>query len=97
MAEEENERIVIPDEDGNEHLFDLLFTFDVNETGYSYMVLTAAGDQESEEEEIEVFAFRYEEGEEEGEELSLYPIESDEEWEMVEEMVETFSAGEDEE
>ncbi|MFZ4451927.1 DUF1292 domain-containing protein [Salibacterium aidingense] len=96
MAEEENERIVIPDEDGNEHLFDLLFTFDVDETGYSYMVLTAAGEQESEDEEVEVFAFRYEEGEGEDAELSLYPIESDEEWDIVEEMVETFSAGEEE-
>ncbi|MDQ0299807.1 uncharacterized protein YrzB (UPF0473 family) [Salibacterium salarium] len=97
MAEEEKERIVIPDEDGNEHLFDMLFTFDVDDTGYSYMVLTAAGEQESEDEEVEVFAFRYEEEEgEEDSELSLFPIETDEEWNMVEEMVETFSSGEEE-
>ncbi|WP_240376497.1 DUF1292 domain-containing protein [Bacillus piscicola] len=94
MAQEENERIVIPDDEGNEHLFDVLFTFDVDETGKSYMVLTEAGEQESdeEEEEVEVFAFRFEDAGEEESDISLFPIETDEEWDMVEEMVETFSA-----
>ncbi|SFE27802.1 DUF1292 domain-containing protein [Alteribacillus iranensis] len=93
MAQEENERIVIPDEEGNEHLFDVLFTFDVDETGKSYIVLTEAGEEENEE-ETEVFAFRFEDDGEEDSDISLFPIETDEEWDMVEEMVETFSAGE---
>ncbi|MFB5662162.1 DUF1292 domain-containing protein [Alteribacillus sp. HJP-4] len=96
MTEEEKERIVIPDEDGNEHLFDVLFTFEVDETGHSYMVLTSAGDQESEEEEMEVFAFRFEDEGEEDSDLALFPIESEEEWNMVEEMIETFSDSEEE-
>ncbi|MFB4163810.1 DUF1292 domain-containing protein [Alteribacillus sp. JSM 102045] len=93
MAQEENERIVIPDEEGNEHLFDVLFTFDVDETGKSYMVLTDAGENEDEE-EVEVFAFRFEDEGEKESDISLFPIETDEEWDMVEEMIETFSSGE---
>ena len=95
MAKEEKERIVIPDENGDEHLFEVLFTFDVEETGKSYMVLEPVGASE-EDEEVEVFAFRFEDGEDE-EDLALFPIETDEEWDMVEEMLNTFSEQEEEE
>ncbi|WP_054635524.1 DUF1292 domain-containing protein [Thalassobacillus sp. C254] len=93
---EENKTIAVTDDEGNEHLLDILFTFDLEQTGHSYMVLTSAGEQqdeeEEEEEEIEVYAFRYEEKDGEDAEQALYPIESDEEWDMVEEMIETLSA-----
>ena len=59
MNREEQERIIIPDENGEEHLFEVLFKFDVDETGYSYITLTPV--EQSEEEEVEVYAFRYEE------------------------------------
>lgn len=95
MAKEEKERIVIPDENGDEHLFEVLFTFDVEENGKSYMVLEPVGASE-EDEEVEVFAFRFEDGEDE-EDLALFPIETDEEWDMVEEMLNTFSEQEEEE
>lgn len=88
LPENEDERIVIPDENGDEHLFEVLFTFDVDETGNSYMVLVAEGARDSDEVEVEVHAFRYEEPE--GEDLALYPLETDEEWEMVEELLNTF-------
>lgn len=90
MAKDERERIVIPDENGEEHLFEVLFTFDVDETGHSYMVLEPAGNNDNDEEEIEVFAFRFEDNGEE-DDLALFPIETDEEWEMVEEMLNTFA------
>ncbi|WP_079476890.1 DUF1292 domain-containing protein [Marinococcus halophilus] len=91
--EEEKERIVIPDEDGNEHLFDILFTFDADESEQSYIVVVPSSDADNE--EVEVFAFRYEEeGEGDESDINLFPIESDEEWEMVEEMVNTYSANE---
>ncbi|MDG5786477.1 DUF1292 domain-containing protein [Evansella sp. AB-P1] len=94
LPEEDDSRIIIPGENGEEHLFEILFTFDVDTTGKSYMVLTPEGSNEddSEEEEVEVHAFRYEEPE--GEELSLYPVESDEEWEMIEELLNTFTEAE---
>ncbi|SFA69539.1 Uncharacterized protein YrzB, UPF0473 family [Lentibacillus halodurans] len=88
MALEENERIIIPDESGEEHLFEVLFTFDVDQTGHSYLAVVPAEQQEDE--EVEVYAFRYEEQEKNDDDLSLFPIDSDEEWEMVEEMLHTL-------
>ncbi|TPE67730.1 DUF1292 domain-containing protein [Halalkalibacterium halodurans] len=91
MAQEEKERIVIPDENGDEHLFDELFKFTVDETGKSYILLTPVGEEEGEEEEAEVFAFRFEDREGEENDIALFPIETDEEWDIVEEMLNTFS------
>lgn len=95
MAKEEKERIIIPDEKGEEHLFEVLFTFDVEETNKSYMVLEPVG-KSDEDEEVEVFAFRFEDGEDE-EDIALFPIETDEEWDIVEEMLNTFSEQEEDE
>ncbi|MGO4887377.1 DUF1292 domain-containing protein [Anaerobacillus sp. MEB173] len=95
MAQEERERIIIPDENGDEHLFEVLFTFDNEQNGNSYMVLIAAGDEEGEGEEVDVHAFRYEDKAED--DLNLFPIETDEEWDMVEEMLNTFSEQEENE
>ena len=90
MTHEEQERIIIPDENGEEHLFDILFTFDVEQTGRSYMVVKPVEAPEDDDDEYEeVFGFRYEENDGE---FSLYPIETDAEWDMVEEMLNTFTA-----
>lgn len=97
MENTERERIVIPDENGDEHLFEVLFTFDVDETGKSYMVLIAVGDEDSDDEEVEVHAFQYTETGEGEDDLQLIPIETDEEWEIVEEMLNTFQEGEEDE
>lgn len=96
MSIEERERIIVPDENGVEHLFEVLFTFDVDETGYSYITLTPV--DQADEEEVEVYAFRYEDsGDEEKDDIKLFPIESDEEWEIVEEMLYTFTDDTEEE
>lgn len=84
---EEAKRIIIPDEEGNEHLFEELFTFTVDATGKSYILVTPFGEEE--EEEVEVFAFRYEEHGDGEDDISLFPVETEEEWEMIEEMLET--------
>ncbi|GAA0432248.1 MAG: DUF1292 domain-containing protein [Bacillota bacterium] len=94
MALEEKERIIIPDENGEEHLFEVLFTFDVDETSQSYIAVIPV--EQSEDEEVEVYAFRYEEKEKDDDDLSLFPIESDKEWEMVEEMLHTLADQENE-
>lgn len=93
MAIEPNERIIIPDEDGEEHLFETLFTFDVDETNTSYVAVVPV--EQAEDEEVEVFAFRYEEKGKEENDLALYPIETEEEWNMVEEMLNTLAENED--
>ncbi|SDK52309.1 DUF1292 domain-containing protein [Sediminibacillus albus] len=89
MALEEKERIIIPDEHGEEHLFEVLFTFDVDQTGDSYIAVVPM--EQKEDEEVEVFAFRYEEKSQDEDDLSLFQIESEEEWEMVEEMLNTLT------
>jgi uncharacterized protein YrzB (UPF0473 family) len=96
MTEQEKERIVIPDENGDEHLFDELFRFHVDATEKSYILVTPVGADEDEEEEVEVFAFRYEDREGEEDDIALFPVETDEEWEMVEEMLNTFQPEEEE-
>lgn len=93
MALEEKERIIIPDENGDEHLFEVLFTFDVDDTEQSYIAVVPV--EQAEDEEVEVYAFRYEEKESD-EDLSLFPIEDDDEWEMVEEMLQTLAEEEEE-
>lgn len=86
---EEKERIIIPDENGEEHLFETLFTFDVESLGNSYICLIPV--EQIEDEEAEIYAFRFEEDESKGEDgLNLFPIESDEEWDIVEEMINTL-------
>ncbi|RCW65279.1 DUF1292 domain-containing protein [Saliterribacillus persicus] len=87
MALEEKERIIIPDEKGEEHLFEVLFTFDVDETEHSYVAVVPA--DQKDDDEVEVFAFRYEEKANE-DDLALFQIDSDEEWDMVEEVLNTL-------
>ncbi len=95
---EEREQIIIPDENGDEHLFEELFKFTVDETGKSYILLIPAGDEEDDDQEgVEVLAFRYEEQDGEEGDISLYAIETEEEWDMVEEMLNTFESEENEE
>lgn len=93
MPLEEKERIIIPDEDGEEHLFEVLFTFDVDQTEQSYIAVVPV--EQKDEDEVEVYAFRYEEKEKDDNDLSLFAIESDEEWDMVEEMLNTLADEED--
>lgn len=92
MEFEENERIIIPDENGEEVLFEVLFYFDIDATGNSYIITTPVEETEDNEEEgIEVYAFRYVEDEADENGFQLFPIESDEEWDMVEEMFYTLA------
>jgi len=87
MALSEEERIIIPDENGEEHLFEVLFTFDVEENNQSYIAVVPV--EHIDEEEQEVYAFRYEDRDNE-DDLALFAIETDEEWDLVEEMLNTL-------
>lgn len=89
MALEEKERIIIPDENDEEHLFEVLFTFDIDEIKSSYIAVAPVEQQDNE--EVEVYAFRYEEQGGDDNDLALFPLESDAEWDMVEEMLNTLS------
>lgn len=92
-GKDEEERIIIPDEDGNEEVFHVLMKFDVEETGKQYILLVPEEQDRPDVEEQEVYAFRYEEsdeGEGERDRINLYLIEDDEEWEIVESTFQTL-------
>ena len=91
-----DKHITVVDEDGNEQLYEVLFTFDSDEFEKSYVMYFPVGAEEDENEEIEIHASAYIQNEE-GAEGSLQPIETDEEWDMIEEMLNTFLEEEEEE
>ncbi len=89
----DEEFITLVDEEGNEELYQILLTFESEEFEKSYVLLHPAA--ASEDEEVELFAFRYEDPDEDLE-GQLEDVETDEEWDMIEEVLGAFMA-EDEE
>lgn len=91
---EEPEIIYIPDDEGNDEEFEVVMKFEVDGSDKKYMMLVPVngGDEESD----EVYAFRYEE---EGDDLQLFTIDDEEEWNIVEEtfntLVDEFEGEED--
>ncbi|WP_277584511.1 DUF1292 domain-containing protein [Psychrobacillus antarcticus] len=90
------ENITIVDESGNEQLCEVLFTFESDEFGKSYVLYYPIGAEEDENEEIEIHASSFTPNEN-GEDGELLPVESDTEWDMIEEMLSTFLDEQDEE
>ncbi|WP_026693826.1 DUF1292 domain-containing protein [Peribacillus kribbensis] len=80
--------ITIVDENGNEQLCEVLFTFDSEETGKSYVLYYPLG-ADQDEEDIEIHASSYVPSDD-NQDGELQPIETEEEWDMVEEMLNTF-------
>jgi uncharacterized protein YrzB (UPF0473 family) len=80
--------ITVVDENGNEQLCEVLFTFESEEFGKSYVLYYPIGTEDDDDEvEIHASAFIPSENGEDGE---LMPIETEEEWDMIEEMLNTF-------
>ncbi|WP_170007761.1 DUF1292 domain-containing protein [Bacillus fonticola] len=92
MEHGENQ-IVVVDDDGNEQLCEILFTFESEDFGKSYVLYYPAG-SEDENGQVDIHASSFLPGEEEGGELQ--PIESEEEWDMIEQMLATFLEEDDE-
>ena len=78
-------KIQVIDDDGNELEFDVLFTFDSEDTGKKYVLYYDAND-----EDVQVYSSIYDD------DGNLYPIETPDEWDMIEEVFNSFMA-EDEE
>ncbi|HEY4399771.1 MAG TPA: DUF1292 domain-containing protein [Lactobacillaceae bacterium] len=90
MSEQNEEQyITLVDEDGSEALYSVLFTFHSDDYDKDYILLYPAGVEEDEEVDIQAFIFN---PDEDGEavEGDLQPIEDDKEWDMVEEVLNTF-------
>jgi len=89
-------QITVIDENGNEQLCEVLFTFHNDEFDKSYVLYFPVGAEEDDNEEIEIHASSFT-PDDEGKDGELQPIESDEEWEMIEEMLNTFLDDEEQE
>ena len=76
---EEKMTFKVTNDEGKEVEYEVLFTFDSDETKKSYMVYT--DDSKDENGNTRVFASAYVQGEEETE---LLPIETDKEWKIIE-------------
>jgi uncharacterized protein YrzB (UPF0473 family) len=85
MTEQEVDIITISQEDGVEEDFEVVTYFENPSTGikYVFLVPTSASDEE----EQDVYPFRYSEN---GDDLVLAPVEDDDEWEMLEEVLQTL-------
>ena len=95
LKNDQDSFLTLVDEEGNEELCQIIFTFESEELGKKYVIFSRVSDiekyyssEEDEDEKIEVGAARYVEGEEGTGEL--LEIETDEEWELIEEALECF-------
>lgn len=84
----DNDVITLVDDEGNETLFNILFTFDSEDFDHSYILLYPADAAADDEVDIQAYIFNPEDGD--NGELQL--IESDDEWDMVEQVLNTFLA-----
>ena len=77
------------DEQGNETLYQELFNFHSDDYDKSYILLIPAGSEPEEQVDVLAFAFNPDENDD-SQDYELFDIESDEEWEMVEGVLDTF-------
>ncbi|HEY8436506.1 MAG TPA: DUF1292 domain-containing protein [Haloplasmataceae bacterium] len=89
----ENDVISLYDNEGNEVLYQVLLTFESDEFEKKYVLLVPA-EIDPEDDDLEVLAYSYTETED-GEFKDLVPVESDEEWDMIEEVFYTEFGDED--
>lgn len=82
----ETNTLFVRDESGNEVEMEILFTFEDEATKKKYVVFEDPNDEDG-----EVFASAYDD------EGNLLPVESDSEWQMIEEVLGAFAAEEDNE
>jgi len=89
---ENDNKLVYLDDDGNEVLCEILFTFDSKEFSKSYVLFYPVGDEGAD--EVEVMAASYTPLED-GSMGELNEIETDEEWELVGRTLDTFASEDD--
>lgn len=87
MEQNEN-KIIIVDEQGRERVCEILFTYQHPETKKNYVVLYPIDELDSDEEEMDLFAYSFVENEDgDGE---LFTLETDEEYDMINEVIDQF-------
>ncbi|CAJ1186417.1 DUF1292 domain-containing protein [Fructilactobacillus sanfranciscensis] len=91
----EPEQITLIDENGDEILYNELFTFESKDYDRSYILMYPASEEGNEDINIEAYALPKGTDPTSPEDGDLEPIEDDAEWEMVQETLNTFLAPED--
>ena len=87
MEQNEN-KIIIVDELGRERVCEILFTYQHPETEKNYVVLYPIDELDSDDEEMDLFAYSFIENENgDGE---LFTLETDEEYDMINEVIDQF-------
>lgn len=90
MSKQQNtddQMITLVDENGNEQLFKELFTFDSDDWGKSYIFIYPAEQENDDSVDIQAYIIA---DNQDGDGEDLVPIEDDKEWDMVEEVLNTF-------
>lgn len=85
----EVQKVTLIDESGDEALYEVLFTFHSDEYNKDYILLVPEGIEDDEEVDIQAYIFNPDENGDATEE-ELIQIEDDKEWDMVEEVLNTF-------
>lgn len=91
----EKELLTIIDENGAEVLCEVLFTFDSADFNKSYVIYYPFGVEEDAEGNLPLYAASFDPSV--GTDGKLFPVDTDEEWDMIEELVATFLEEEEEE
>lgn len=88
---DDDREIILSDDQGNEEVYRVLFTFEAEGYGKSYVLLYSAADEINAEVEVQAFSYTPDEN---GDVTSgdLEPIETNDEWDMIQEVLNTFSA-----
>ena len=86
MSEQQQNHITIIDENGTEQLCEVIHTFDSEEFGKSYVLYSLVGAEEDEDGAVEIFASSFVPAEN-GEDGELAPIETEAEWDMIEDVL----------
>ena len=91
---EDREFFYIPDSDGNEIEFEILYEFADDDSGYTYLLLILPVNEDQDPDEtFEVYPLRYKKDDDE----PLYElVESDEEWKLIEEVLKALIQMEEE-
>jgi Uncharacterized protein conserved in bacteria len=88
----ETEYITLIDQEGNETLYEVLLTIDGQEEfGKNYVLVVPSNAEEDENGEIEIQAYSYTQNEDGTEgDLEQIPEDADDEWNMIEEVLNSF-------
>lgn len=82
----EHRHITVVDENGNEQLCEVIHTFYSEEFDKSYVLYSLLGAEEDEDGLVEIFASAFTPAEN-GEDGELQPIETEEEWDLIEDVL----------